>query len=93
MTSVCAGIAYSAGVSQVIPKVNSYLGMNITLNNKPYDVAEQATLKSLVLAYAGETLAGVAVAVNNTVIARADYERYAVQPGDSVLIIQATQGG
>ncbi len=67
--------------------------MKIKLNNKPIDVAEHVTLRSLVLAHTGNTQAGIAVAVNNTVIARAEHEGYLLQPNDSVLIIQATQGG
>lgn len=67
--------------------------MKITLNNKSIDVAEQATLHSLVVAHAGGVQAGVAVAVNHTVIARAQHEHYVLQPNDSVLIIQASQGG
>ena len=67
--------------------------MKIKRNNKPIDVADRATLRSLVLAYTGNTQAGIAVAVNNTVIARAGHEEYLLQPNDSVLIIQATQGG
>lgn len=78
---------------EVIPKVQSFLGMKITLNNKPVEVADDATLRSLVVSHTGATQAGIAVAVNNTVIARTEHERYQLQPNDSVLIIQATQGG
>jgi sulfur carrier protein len=78
---------------KVIPKVKSFLGMEITLNNKPIDVAEHATLRSLVVAHTGGAQAGIAVAVNNVVIARAEHERYRLRPNDSVLIIRATQGG
>jgi len=67
--------------------------MKITLNNRSIDVAEHATLHSLVVAHVGGVLTGVAVAVNHAVIARAQHEHYVLKPNDSVLIIQATQGG
>jgi sulfur carrier protein len=67
--------------------------MTITINNQPLEVAEQATLQSIVTARLGERQSGFAVAVNNTVIARSQLERHILQPNDSILIIKATQGG
>lgn len=67
--------------------------MTITLNNQPLEVAEHATLQSIVTARIGERHAGIAVAVNNTVIARSQLAGHILQPNDSILIIKATQGG
>ena len=36
---------------------------------------------------------GIAVAVNETVIARKDWEAYSLKEGDSILIITLSQGG
>ncbi|OGH03637.1 MAG: thiamine biosynthesis protein ThiS [Candidatus Lambdaproteobacteria bacterium RIFOXYD1_FULL_56_27] len=36
---------------------------------------------------------GIAVAVNEEVIAKEDWLQFALQPGDQILIIQPTQGG
>jgi sulfur carrier protein len=67
--------------------------MTIILNNHQKEVAEQATLQSIVVAALGNKQNGIAVAVNNTVIAKADRENYILQPNDTILIIKATQGG
>jgi sulfur carrier protein len=67
--------------------------MTIILNNHQKEVAEQATLQSIVVAALGNKQNGIAVAVNNTVIAKAERENYILQPNDTILIIKATQGG
>jgi sulfur carrier protein len=67
--------------------------MTIILNNHQKEVAEQATLQSIVVAALGNKQNGIAVAVNNTVIAKAERENYVLQPNDTILIIKATQGG
>jgi sulfur carrier protein len=36
---------------------------------------------------------GLAVAINDTVVPRADWATHAVQPHDRILLIRATQGG
>ena len=58
-----------------------------------HDVAEQATLRSIVFSHVGEKQNGIAVAVNNRVIAKQDRETFQLQEGDNILIIKATQGG
>ncbi len=36
---------------------------------------------------------GIAVAINNEVIPKADWEGYKLSEGDKIMLIQATQGG
>ncbi|RTZ00785.1 sulfur carrier protein ThiS [Flavobacterium sp. RSP49] len=36
---------------------------------------------------------GIAVAINNTVIPKSDWNSYQIQETDNILIISATQGG
>jgi sulfur carrier protein len=67
--------------------------MKITINDQPYEVAEGATLQSIVVARMGDKQTGFAVAVNQEVIARTDHDRHYLRANDSILIIQATQGG
>ena len=67
--------------------------MTIILNNNPKEVAEQATLESIVAAELGSKRNGIAVAVNNAVIPKTQHDSYIVQPNDAILIIKATQGG
>jgi sulfur carrier protein len=67
--------------------------MEITLNNTPYKVTEHTTLYDIVYSQLGDKQNGVAVAVNDTVIPKTNWENYMVQSNDNILIIKATQGG
>jgi sulfur carrier protein len=67
--------------------------MEITLNNTPHQVTEHTTLYDIVYSQLGDKQKGVALAVNDTVIPKADWEQYPVQSNDNILIIKATQGG
>lgn len=67
--------------------------MTITINDQPLEIAEAITLQSVIALRLGDRQNGIAVAVNNMVIARSQREHYILQPNDSILIIKATQGG
>ena len=67
--------------------------MKITINDHPYEVAEGVTLQIIVASHMGDKQTGFAVALNQEVIARAYHDRHYLQAHDSILIIQATQGG
>jgi len=77
----------------VIPKVANYSGMTISINQQLHDVAEYATLQSIVLAQLGDQQNGIAIAVNHKVIPKAERVLYILKEGDQILIIKATQGG
>jgi sulfur carrier protein len=64
------------------------------VNNTPHEATENQLLLDL-LAGLGQTTQtrGLAVAVNETVVPRADWATHAVQPQDRILLIRATQGG
>jgi len=36
---------------------------------------------------------GIAIAVNQVIVPRGEWERYVLEEGDSVFVIRATQGG
>lgn len=67
--------------------------MYIMINGRPFTVAESCTIP-LALQLAGITSHnGIAVAVNNTVVPRSEWERYFVKGNDKLIVIKATQGG
>ncbi len=66
--------------------------MEITLNNSSQEVTEHTTLYAIVYSHLSDKQKGIAVAVNDTVIPKANWERYILQSNDSILIIKATQG-
>ena len=67
--------------------------MNITINNQPLEINESNSLKEVVVSKLGEKLNGVAVAVNDTVIPKTNWEQFTLHESDNILIIKATQGG
>ena len=67
--------------------------MNITINNQPLEISNTISLKEIVISQLGEKLNGVAVAVNDTVIPKTNWEQYTLHENDKILVIKATQGG
>ena len=63
------------------------------INNLPHEVAENQTLNDLLAARGIIEPRGLAVAVNDAVVPRAEWASHAVQPHDRILLIRATQGG
>lgn len=67
--------------------------MEITINNHIQTVAESVTLFEIVFAQLGEKQSGVAVALNNAVISKTQWQTTQLKSNDQILIIKATQGG
>jgi sulfur carrier protein len=64
------------------------------VNNTPHEATENQLLLDLLTGLGQTTQTrGLAVAVNDTVVPRADWATHAVQPHDRILLIRATQGG
>lgn len=66
--------------------------MNVTINGESRDVAPDATVGDL-LETLGVPLAGVAVARNARVVARAELAAEPIAAGDAIEIIRAVSGG
>lgn len=62
--------------------------ITITLNNEKKQLNDNLTIAQL-LELEGVTAVNIAVAVNNAVVAKTDYESSKLSDGDSVLIIKA----
>ncbi|MBL4754352.1 MAG: sulfur carrier protein ThiS [Flavobacteriales bacterium] len=67
--------------------------MEITVNNKPIKVQSNLKLSEYLSAHSLSNARGTAVAVNDCVIAKSEWQRLVLQENDQVLIIRATQGG
>jgi sulfur carrier protein len=67
--------------------------VEVFVNDARHVVAAGTTLLRLLEDLALGARPGVAVAVNAAVVARAEWSARALQPGDSVLVIHASQGG
>lgn len=66
--------------------------MEITVNNE-LKIINDASLSSLINNFLGDKTKGIAVAVNQTIIPKTNWESTSLKEKDSVLIIKATQGG
>jgi sulfur carrier protein len=67
--------------------------MNIVCNDKTIALNEKANLYDLLEVTEYATQKGIAVAVNNCVIRKHDWESHQLQENDKVLIVSATKGG
>jgi len=65
--------------------------MNITINQKPHQLPEGATVLDAVAALAARP--PFAVAVNTTFVPHTQHARHLLQDGDSVEIISPVTGG
>ncbi len=66
--------------------------MKLTLNNKPTEF-QGSNLNQLLLDVNLAETKGIAVAVNNKVIPRNEWNTHKLNENDSITIIRATQGG
>lgn len=66
--------------------------MKILVNNKETEIAPQTSINQLAISLElpGK---GVAIAVNNKMILRTEWERHELQANDSILIVKAACGG
>ena len=67
--------------------------MNIYVNNKLQEPPGQAKIKDALHALDITTQKGIAIAINNNVIPRAEWDAYVLQAEDKMTLIKATQGG
>ena len=70
--------------------------MRLTFNGAPIElppVAGRATVRDVLAAAGMADLRGVAVALDEEVVPRSDWERHPVSEGQRVEVVRATQGG
>jgi len=67
--------------------------MDILVNGKPQRVEDNSNLIEVLDRNQINNRFGVAIAVNNTVIPKTEWEKYTVQSKDSITIINAIFGG
>jgi len=66
--------------------------MKLQVNDKPLSF-QGSTLAELLTTQNIHTTTGVAVAVNEAVVPKGEWQQFELQEADSVLIIKPTQGG
>jgi len=67
--------------------------MNITINGKPYQMGEHSNLINVLEEAKIIDRFGIAIAVNNTVVSKGEWEKFLLKDKDSIIIINAISGG
>jgi sulfur carrier protein len=67
--------------------------MNIYLNGEKRTVPASGNINDFFSHLKLEPAKGYAVAVNDAVIPKSEWSRYALKDNDNILLIKATQGG
>jgi sulfur carrier protein len=65
---------------------------SVWVNGTAIDVPSGQSVAELISEYSDRTT-GIAVAVNQNVLTKSEWAQTALQPGDRVEIVSATQGG
>ncbi len=69
------------------------MNVEIKVNNDTIQITNESNILSLLQQLRGERINGLAVALNETVVPRSQWDKIQLNQNDNVLIIQATQGG
>jgi len=67
--------------------------MEITVNQQTYRVTTFCSVQYLLTVVLNTPVNGIAVAVNQAIIPKSNWESHILNPGDQIIIIKATQGG
>jgi len=67
--------------------------MEITFNNQPITVSEATTLETVLKSNDVLDKKGIAVAVNHSVVQKANWQNTTLNNNDRIMVITATAGG
>lgn len=67
--------------------------MKVIVNAEPRELPAQSSLQQLVAEMGVAERKGIALALNETVVPATQWEATALEEGDRVVVIQASQGG
>ncbi|HET8828656.1 MAG TPA: sulfur carrier protein ThiS [Pelobium sp.] len=67
--------------------------MEITVNKQIYQIQPNCDIQQLFSAVLNQPTQGLAIAINQKVIPKTQWENHLLHSGDQIIIIKATQGG
>ncbi len=67
--------------------------MNVCINQIDTQVVDSATIADILPLMQLSSTAGIAIAVNESIVPRAQWDSYTLQANDKLILIRATQGG
>ncbi len=67
--------------------------MEITVNQQTYQVTDVCNVQQMLAIVFDAQPKGIAVAINQAIIPRVNWDNQILSPNDQIVIIKATQGG
>ncbi len=67
--------------------------INITINNRKYTVEKNITIEKLLCSLEIRITAGMAIAINNSIVKKNEWSNFKLENNSKVLIISAARGG
>jgi len=67
--------------------------MEVTVNQQLYIVPQDCSVQTLLSDVLRQPERGLAIAINETIVSRPQWETHRLHPTDNIIIIKATQGG
>ncbi len=67
--------------------------MEVTVNQQSHTLSETCSVEELVLNVLNRQSKGLAVAVNQMIVPKSNWENQRLNSGDQIVVITATQGG
>ena len=67
--------------------------MEIFINSRPKSLPDSITVQQLLNEEIPDKQKGIAIAINNKVVPKTDWESKTIVDKDNIIIIKATQGG
>ncbi len=67
--------------------------MEVTVNQQSHTISETCSVEELVLNVLNRQSKGLAVAVNQMIVPKSNWENQRLNSGDQIVVITATQGG
>ena len=67
--------------------------MEITINNQKHNIPEDYSVDQLLSFLMPGTEKGIAVAINQQIIPKSNWQLHKLLPEDNIMLIRATQGG
>ena len=67
--------------------------MTISINHQPQELPDKSTVSAALQIIGINSFNGVAVAINNHILKKEEWNSHELSPQDTVVLIRASQGG
>lgn len=67
--------------------------MTITINDNKTELPQDTTVKTLITQLYPDTKGGIAVAINNKIVPKTQWDTHKIKQDDDIVIINAAYGG